>query len=46
MIAVWMHLIWMLLVRQLLINELDFGTLLGTQSGPDDFEIEIVDNMR
>ena len=28
------------------INELDFRTLLGTRSGPDDFEIEIVDNLR
>jgi hypothetical protein len=28
------------------INELDIRTQLGTQSGPDDFEIEIVDNLR
>ena len=28
------------------INELDMRTQLGTQSGPDDFEIEIVDNLR
>jgi hypothetical protein len=26
------------------VNELDLRTQLGTQSGPDDFEIEIVDN--
>jgi hypothetical protein len=27
-------------------DPVDYRTQLGTQSGPDDFEIEIVDNLR